>query len=188
MTTCWQLAIWGGRALLVSAPVAVIGCRFTRHIWGNAPLDSGGSPSHWIPAAVFLLSFMWALLLPFLVLPIAPLPLVFSSRTTIFGETVLGVRSVVRGNYRLIHTWAFLGRGSCSYAYVIRDSEKNWFIAWDGGDGRVGPAALLPAIDRARSRRVPLRVWAHGVLAVCVWGLCTFVILGLCFYAAGVVG
>jgi len=48
------------------------------------------------------LSFGWAFFLPFLVLPVAPLPLVSADRMRIFAETVLGTRRLKVRQLRLI--------------------------------------------------------------------------------------
>jgi hypothetical protein len=187
MSTYWRLLLWAGRGLFVLAPVAVIGCRLTRPVWEDFPLQAG-VPGHWIPNTALALSFGWALFLPFLVLPVAPLPLVSTDRGKVLAETVLGTRSVDLRQFRLIRSWYFLGRGTHSVAHLIRDSDKRWFIAWDSKGARVGPRALQPTIDRARGKRVSAGEWVRGLTVVLVWSLCALTIFGLAFSIAVGIG
>ena len=178
MSTYWRLLLWAGRALFVAAPVAVLGCRLTRPLWEDSPLQTG-VPAHWIPNTTLALSFGWAFFLPFLVLPVAPLPLVSANRMRIFAETVLGTRSLNVRQLRLIGCWYFLGRGTHSVAHLIRDSEKGWFIAWDSMGARVGPRALQPTIDRARGKRVPVVEWVRGLIVTLAWSLFALMLFGV---------
>lgn len=181
----WGALVWAGRGLFVAAPFAVVGCRLTRPIWGQAPLEAG-VPGHWIPSTALALCLVWAMFLPFLVLPIAPLPLVSTNRSEVFGETVLGTRRVTLRALKPLRSWYFPDRGTYSFAHLVRDGDGRWFIAWDSQlwGGRVGPRALQSAIDRVRGKRVTVVDWVRGLALPFLWGGCALVIFALGYFSA----
>jgi len=182
----WQWLVWGGRVLVVAAPLAVVGCRLTHSEWASAPADAGGLPGHWIPNVALALSFVWALTLPFLVLPITPLSLLEIERGELRGPTVLGTRRVRMAKLQRFRGWYAPGRFTHSLAYVLRDDGHGWLIAWDSDVERYNPAPsqLEGQVDRARSRRVTIRERVASWVVVIAWGLCAFLILALGFSLA----
>jgi len=152
----WQWLIWGGRVLVISCPLTVVGCRLTRAIWVASPIQAGGVPNHWIPNTTLIIAFVWALLLPFLVLPIAPMPLLLIDQGEVIGPTVLGTRRVHLAQLKPVRSWYSPGRGTHSLAHLLRDDEHKWFIAWDNDveKNNTAPGALREVVARARRQHV----------------------------------
>lgn len=124
----------GGRVLLIAAPLAILVCRLTRPIWRAAPLAAGALPDHWIPNSTFALSFLLALLLPLLVLPVGPAALAIRMGSDVRVRTVLGLRKVsvpsLRGVGVVLPSFNW-----DTHLLVLRDARHRVVIVWLELDG-----------------------------------------------------
>jgi hypothetical protein len=191
-----RVLLVGGRVLLVLAPASVLTARLTASQWRSAPLDSGGVPDHPIIQLVWVVSFVSAFALPFLLLPIGSAWLATFRDGMLTVPTVLGTRSVDLRSSRVSAVW-LPGRGWSTWLYVLRDQEgrraivghsllrelppeyRAALLAEGAGRPRLSDAAQLAlktasAIDRTRR----LGIYALGWLLVLAWSLATLVVLG----------
>lgn len=183
----------GGRVILIAGTIAVPVCRLTKPLWRSAPLAAGALPDHWIPNSTFALSFLLALLLPLLVLPVGPADLAVRMGSDVGVRTVLGLRKVsvpsLRGVGVVLPSFNW-----DTHLLVLRDARHRVVIVWlelDGPDWihRECPeleGKHLVSGDRATWGRRALRR-GIGWLVVMAFGAGAFALFVLLCLLAGLV-
>lgn len=188
-----------GRALLIIAPVLVALARWTRGSWAGAPVDAGGLPDHVVPQLTMVVVFVWALVVPLLVLPVGSVWLASVSDGVMTVPTVLGTRRVRMDSVR-VRAWWVPGRGSDSWFYLLRDGRGGSVIVGHSTVRRL-PAEFLDVMRRPDERKArmspgarlallrssalpPLRralIYAAGLGLLIVWSATAFLIFGAAF-------
>lgn len=183
-----------GRALLVVAPVSVVVARLSRGSWAEVPLDAG-LPDHPVPQLTMLIAFVFALVVPLLLLPVGSVWLVTVADGALTVPTVLGRRTVRVDSARL-SAWWVPGRGWDSWFYVLRDRRGRWVIVGHS-TLRLLPGEYRSAMTRlgggaagarlALGHGPPLRlthragIYAAGLGLVIVWGVSTLLLISAAF-------
>lgn len=181
-----------GRILLVLGPAIVIACRLTRPMWASAPPDAGGVAAHWIPQSTLAASFVFALALPALLLPVGSSALAVVDKSLLTVQTVLGTRRLVLGAVQT-RRLTIPGRGHELSVAVLRGHRRHRVIVtaseWWLDQHEFGTAvdALNGDITnktQSASRRSRTFDLLAGWFVVLGWGIVAFLVLAILFAIA----
>lgn len=151
-----QALIWAGRAYLLALILVSVVCGFAGPAWISADT-----------AMIFLLVF--AILWPWLLLPVTSIALTTSEGGCLYGVSVLGRRRVATDSLRATRV-TLPGRGYSSYVAVLRDHRLRLLIVvgtgmWEASHFDEVAGHSIP--DPDQTRRALLRYLA-GIAAMVV--------------------
>lgn len=163
---CWAWTlVWGGRVVLVGAPLYALWCRHAQHGWHDAPHDAWGSPTGAAFGWLVGLGMVWGAALPLTLLPFASHSLVREDEDRLVGITVLGRRDVPRTGARET-IWLIPGRGVNTGVRSVHRGRRWLLISgsefWEE----------LPQTDPGSSVGA---AWARGILILLTTVLSAFV-------------
>ncbi len=191
------------RSLLVVTPLAILACRAARPVWSSAPVGGDAVPDHPLVWVTFVLVVVFAIALPWVVVPLGPVGAARIDEGALEVATVVGVRRVDVRTARLTALW-LPGRVWNVWLYVLRDGRRRGSVLLAHLGGQSFPADIRDvlkgvAADPARASTaarvalgvgpVPLRtsigVHVAGLLVLVLVACGSLLLIGVLLTLAG---